>query len=296
MSSSRQLLAPYLDNGGGSGTAAADQFVLLAGPAGCGKTSLLFQMGLNTCRAGGRVLFLCASEARMKRRCPLAQRAAVSTSSGKQPTQRQQQRPWRSFEDAAGRFAADLQHMHLRYLDAGAAEGESRAGLLARYLCHLHALERQPDMIIVDDMSEICGTPKEKCRVLALLEQARAHAMSVHAFAAGTTAAGTTAADRPQHRTCAVVVSDTLDDQHQVPDLEAYRRHVRSTWWVLPSTQVPQNQMATTTVAAAAVCSATFECRVQHHRDAAPADPCTFQFAISTDETPPAICIHPPTP
>ena len=243
-------------------SSAAENFVLLAGPTGCGKTSLLFQRAANACRAGRHVVFVCF-EAPMKRRAPLAQRAfrgvsistrtdSTSSSSSSSPSSSSSSndsdvsmaRSAVAMDLHARRPDPSLQHMHLKYLPAATYDAPQRSSAeLVAYLSQMHRLPRQPHLIVVDDMSLLQCSAPSLAHILGLLERARAHATSVHRWRASANSidgssllSSSSSSSSSSDHTCRVIVADSICQGAQhVHHERIFLRFVKSIWKVEPA-------------------------------------------------------------
>ena len=126
---------------------------LVLGPPSSGKTALAFREALTASVHQNTHVIICTVEERAKRQCPLSIPSI----------------------DLSNNQPVTLNNIHMKYFDPS----QGSAPLLS-YFSHFHLLQRQPHLIILDDLTLFCPTYEEKLRMAALLQKVCVHATVLH--------------------------------------------------------------------------------------------------------------------
>jgi hypothetical protein len=180
---------------------------IILGPPSTGKTSIAFRKALISCTHHHDHVIFITTEERAKRRCPL-EITSLSFSNTSQMTQ--------------------LNNIHMKYFDSN--QGSEP---IIRYLSHFHLLSRQPNLIIIDDVSIFCPTFEEKFRLSSLLEKVCMHANILHEWTSNTTQQNINTRKEENSnileniRHCRIIITDTLNEVGEYPDIKAFSNMIK---------------------------------------------------------------------
>ena len=175
------------------------QSAIILGPRSSGKTAIAFQEALTASVHQNNHVIICTVEERAKRQCPLSIPSI----------------------DLSNNQPVALNNIHMKYFDPS----QGSAPLLS-YFSHFHLLQRQPHLIILDDLTLFCPTYEDKLRMAALLQKVCVHATVLHEWNKSTLDDSNAAPSDP----CRVIITDSFNDVGEYPDLTAFPHLMNSLW------------------------------------------------------------------